>query len=61
MAQIGLTHLIIVNIKLTIKLTRCKLSTWISKIRNSSDFSLLNCNKIRALEILAFGMMISLT
>jgi len=43
-----------------IKLTRCRLSIWVSKFRSSSDFSLLNCNKTWALEILAFGMMISL-
>ncbi len=33
----------------------------ISKFRGSSDFSLFNCNKIWALGILAFRMMISFT
>ncbi len=36
---------------LMIKLTRCRLSIWVSKFRSSSDFSLLNWNKTWALEI----------
>ncbi len=55
-------HLFIIIIKTYDKTHSLQAQYMISKIRNSSDFSLvLNCNKIWALEVLAFGMMISLT